>query len=199
MVNEETAAAIRRVWDEDGELSAVVELRRRHFPRVSDGDTANRCVRTIVDWRQRPDPDQEESKAAPSIEQACQDKLTLPSVWACLIAQSQLRKPRAQSSLEPDHSLDHRILSLLLGLRCPVAAHTDRMPNAAGTLAFQRLPGKWPTKGAFDLLPLLAETAENPLVLNGVTCIDVEFNCSCALVDNVVERHSRTAASRSNP
>lgn len=59
MVNEETAAAIRRAWDEGGELSAVVEL-RRHFPLISDGETARRCVRTIVGWQQQPDPDQEE-------------------------------------------------------------------------------------------------------------------------------------------
>lgn len=34
-VDEETAAAIRRVFNEDGELSAVVEL-RRHFPLILD-------------------------------------------------------------------------------------------------------------------------------------------------------------------
>ena len=53
MVDEETAALIRRAWDEGGELSAVVEL-RRHFPLISDGETARRCVRTIVGWTQRP-------------------------------------------------------------------------------------------------------------------------------------------------
>ena len=53
MVDEETAAAIRRAWDESGELAAVVEL-RRHFPLISDGETARRCVHTIVGWRQRP-------------------------------------------------------------------------------------------------------------------------------------------------
>jgi hypothetical protein len=53
VVNEEEAAAIRRAWDEGGELAAVVEL-RRHFPLISDGEAARRCVRTIVGWQQRP-------------------------------------------------------------------------------------------------------------------------------------------------
>ena len=56
MVNEATADAIRRAWDEGGELSAVVEL-RRHFPPISDGEAARRCVRAIVGWRQPPAPE----------------------------------------------------------------------------------------------------------------------------------------------
>jgi hypothetical protein len=57
-VDEETAAAIRRAWDEDGELAAVVEL-RRHFAAITDGEDARRCVRTIVGWQQRPAPERE--------------------------------------------------------------------------------------------------------------------------------------------
>ena len=53
MVDEETAAAIRRAWNESGELAAVAEL-RRHFPLISDGENARRCVHTIVSWGQRP-------------------------------------------------------------------------------------------------------------------------------------------------
>ena len=53
VVDEETATAIRRAWDEGAELSAVIEL-RRHFPLVTDGENARRCVRTIVGWTQRP-------------------------------------------------------------------------------------------------------------------------------------------------
>jgi hypothetical protein len=34
-VNDSTAEAIRRAYDEGGELSAVVEL-RRHFPGIAD-------------------------------------------------------------------------------------------------------------------------------------------------------------------
>ena len=59
MVDEETAAAIRRAWDEGGELAAVVEL-RRHFPLISDGENARRCVHTIVGWGQRPAASQDE-------------------------------------------------------------------------------------------------------------------------------------------
>jgi hypothetical protein len=35
-VDEETAAAIRRAWEEGGELAGGVEL-RRHFPLTRDG------------------------------------------------------------------------------------------------------------------------------------------------------------------
>ena len=52
MVDEETADAIRRAWDEGGELAAAVEL-RRHFPLIADNADARRCVRTIVGWAQR--------------------------------------------------------------------------------------------------------------------------------------------------
>ena len=58
MVDEETAAAIRQAWNEGGELSAVAELRRR-FPRITDGENARRCVRTIVGWTRRPAPDRD--------------------------------------------------------------------------------------------------------------------------------------------
>ncbi|MBV8705527.1 MAG: hypothetical protein JO118_17640 [Acetobacteraceae bacterium] len=61
VVDEETAAAIRRAWEEGGELAGVVEL-RRHFPLITDDEQARRCVRAIVGWAQppRPVPDREE-------------------------------------------------------------------------------------------------------------------------------------------
>ena len=52
MVDEETAAAIRHAWHEGGELSAVVELRRR-FPGITDNENARQCVRTIAGWTPR--------------------------------------------------------------------------------------------------------------------------------------------------
>ncbi len=58
VVDEETAAAIRRAWEEGGELAGVVEL-RRHFPLISDNANARRCVRAIVGWGPRSAPDQE--------------------------------------------------------------------------------------------------------------------------------------------
>jgi hypothetical protein len=48
-VDEADAAAIRRVFTEEGELSAIVELRRR-FPGVAPGPNARECVRMIAGW-----------------------------------------------------------------------------------------------------------------------------------------------------
>jgi len=48
-VDEAAAAAIRRVFTEEGELSAIVELRRR-FPGVAPGPNARECVRMIAGW-----------------------------------------------------------------------------------------------------------------------------------------------------
>jgi hypothetical protein len=58
VVDEETAEAIRRAWEESGELAGVVEL-RRHFPLIADNAQARLCVRAIVGWRLRSAPDQE--------------------------------------------------------------------------------------------------------------------------------------------
>jgi hypothetical protein len=52
-VNEATAAAIRQVFEESGELSAAVEL-RRHFPGITDNAAARRCVRMIAEWKPLP-------------------------------------------------------------------------------------------------------------------------------------------------
>jgi hypothetical protein len=49
-VDETTAAAIRQVFEESGELSAVVEL-RRHIPGIKDNAAARLCVRTIAGWK----------------------------------------------------------------------------------------------------------------------------------------------------
>ncbi|HJT75774.1 MAG TPA: hypothetical protein VJ739_01095 [Gemmataceae bacterium] len=58
VVDEETAAAIRRAWEAGGELAGVVELRRR-FPLITDTAHARRCVRAIVGWGPRPAQGQE--------------------------------------------------------------------------------------------------------------------------------------------
>jgi hypothetical protein len=50
MVTEDDAAAIREIYERDGELSAAIELRRR-FPGVSDNARARECVRTIAGWK----------------------------------------------------------------------------------------------------------------------------------------------------
>ena len=49
-VDEQTAEAIRRAFNESGELAAVVEL-RRHFPLIQDNEQARACVRTIAGWK----------------------------------------------------------------------------------------------------------------------------------------------------
>jgi hypothetical protein len=49
-VTEEAAAAIRAAYDQGGELSAALELRRL-FPSISDNAKARECARAIVGWR----------------------------------------------------------------------------------------------------------------------------------------------------
>jgi hypothetical protein len=49
LVNEADAAAIRKIFHEEGELSAAIEL-RRIFPGISDNIRARDCVRSIASW-----------------------------------------------------------------------------------------------------------------------------------------------------
>lgn len=53
IVTEEDAAAIRAAFDQGGELSAVIELRRR-FPGITDNAHARTCVRSIAGWTPLP-------------------------------------------------------------------------------------------------------------------------------------------------
>jgi hypothetical protein len=53
IVTEAEAAAIRAIFDEEGELSAAIELRRR-FPGVSDNAKARACARSIAGWTPPP-------------------------------------------------------------------------------------------------------------------------------------------------
>jgi hypothetical protein len=50
VVSEAEAAAIRAVFEQRGELSAAVELRRL-FPGITDNRQAGECVRTITGWQ----------------------------------------------------------------------------------------------------------------------------------------------------
>lgn len=54
-VTEADAAAIRAVFEQEGELSAAIELRRR-FPGVTDNAKARACARTIAGWTPLPEP-----------------------------------------------------------------------------------------------------------------------------------------------
>jgi hypothetical protein len=51
-ITDADAAAIRTIFDEEGELSAAIELRRR-FPGVTDAK-ARACARTIAGWTPQP-------------------------------------------------------------------------------------------------------------------------------------------------
>jgi len=55
MITDADAAAIRAIFDEEGELSAAIELRRR-FPGVVDTAKARACARTIAGWTPLPAP-----------------------------------------------------------------------------------------------------------------------------------------------
>jgi hypothetical protein len=55
VVTEADAAAIRAIFDEEGELSAAIELRRR-FPGIIDNVKARACARTIAGWTPLPVP-----------------------------------------------------------------------------------------------------------------------------------------------
>jgi hypothetical protein len=55
VVTEAEAAAIRAVFEQRGELSAAIELRRL-FPAVTDNAQARACARTIAGWKPLPVP-----------------------------------------------------------------------------------------------------------------------------------------------
>jgi hypothetical protein len=50
VVTEAGAAAIRAVYEQRGELSAAIELRRR-FPGITDNAQAVECACTIAGWK----------------------------------------------------------------------------------------------------------------------------------------------------
>ena len=50
VVTEADAAAIRATYEQEGELSAAIELRRR-FPGIIDNAKARECARSIAGWR----------------------------------------------------------------------------------------------------------------------------------------------------
>jgi hypothetical protein len=50
VVSEADAAAIRTIFQQRGELSATIELRRL-FPGITDTAQARECARTIAGWK----------------------------------------------------------------------------------------------------------------------------------------------------
>ena len=53
VVTEADAAAIRAAFEQRGELSAAIELRRL-FPGITDNAQARKCARTIAGWKPLP-------------------------------------------------------------------------------------------------------------------------------------------------
>jgi hypothetical protein len=53
VVSEAEAAAIRAVFEQRGEMSAAVELRRL-FPGITDNAQARECARNIAGWEPLP-------------------------------------------------------------------------------------------------------------------------------------------------
>jgi hypothetical protein len=64
VVTEADAAAIRAVFEQDGELSAAIELSRR-FPGITDNTKARECARSIAGWQPRPAPAPEVTQLYP--------------------------------------------------------------------------------------------------------------------------------------
>ena len=55
LVTDADADAIRAIFNQEGELSAAIELRRR-FPGITDNAKARAHVRTIAGWKPLPSP-----------------------------------------------------------------------------------------------------------------------------------------------
>ena len=53
VVSESEAAAIRTAFEQEGELSAAIELRRL-FPGITDNLQARECARVIAGWKPLP-------------------------------------------------------------------------------------------------------------------------------------------------
>ena len=53
IVSEADAAAIRAAYEQEGELSAAIEVRRL-FPGITDNAEARACARTIPGWKPLP-------------------------------------------------------------------------------------------------------------------------------------------------
>jgi hypothetical protein len=49
-VDQPTTDSIRRVLQDDGELSAIAEM-RRHFPALTSNAAALQCARVIAGWQ----------------------------------------------------------------------------------------------------------------------------------------------------
>ena len=64
VVTEADAAAIRAVFEQEGELSAAIEVRRR-FPGITDNAKARAHARTIAGWKPLPTPERPVTRLRP--------------------------------------------------------------------------------------------------------------------------------------
>jgi hypothetical protein len=53
VVSEEAAVAIRAAYEQEGELSAAIEVRCL-FPGITDNAKARECARTVAGWKPLP-------------------------------------------------------------------------------------------------------------------------------------------------
>jgi hypothetical protein len=53
IVSEEAATAIRTAYEQEGEMSAAIEVRRL-FPGIADNAAARECARSIARWKPLP-------------------------------------------------------------------------------------------------------------------------------------------------
>ncbi|WP_158921531.1 hypothetical protein [Acidisphaera sp. S103] len=63
VVTEANAAAIRTVFEQEGEFSAAIELRRR-FPGIANNEQARVQARTIAGWQPLPPPPSKSRKCS---------------------------------------------------------------------------------------------------------------------------------------
>ncbi len=73
VVTEADAAAIRAAYEQEGELSAAIELRRR-FPGITDSAEARACARTIAGWKPLPRGGLSDYPVTPSYEPGSADE-----------------------------------------------------------------------------------------------------------------------------
>ena len=65
IVTEAEAAAIRAVFEQEGELSAAIEVRRL-FPGIIDNEKARAHARMIAGWRPIPSPPPKRPRRCPN-------------------------------------------------------------------------------------------------------------------------------------
>jgi hypothetical protein len=73
VVTEADAAAIRATFNQEGELSAAIELRRR-FPGITDNAKARECARSIAGWMPLPSPVARVTKLTPRRERPANER-----------------------------------------------------------------------------------------------------------------------------